>query len=57
VAPLALDALGAAAGNALMVGDDSYGDGGGVALGVRTLVLPRTEGRDHGLGLVLRIIP
>jgi HAD superfamily hydrolase (TIGR01509 family) len=52
----ALDALGAAAGNALMVGDDPFGDSGGAALGVRTLLLPRTEGPTHGLGLVLRII-
>lgn len=53
---LGLDALGAAAGHALMVGDDPFGDAGGAALGVRTLLLPRTEGRSHGLGLVLRLI-
>jgi HAD superfamily hydrolase (TIGR01509 family) len=52
----ALDALGAASGEALMVGDDPFGDSGAAALGVRTLLLPRTEGRSHGLGLVLRMI-
>jgi len=52
---LALDALGAAAGNTLMVGDDPFGDAGGAAIGVRTLLLPRTEGPSHGLGLVLRL--
>jgi FMN phosphatase YigB (HAD superfamily) len=52
----ALDALGTAAGNALMVGDDPFGDVGAAVLGVRTLLLPRTEGSSHGLGLVLRII-
>ncbi len=53
----ALDTLGAAAANALMVGDDPIGDAGAAALGVRTLLLPRTEGRNHGLGLVLRLVP
>jgi HAD superfamily hydrolase (TIGR01509 family) len=52
----ALDALGVSAANALMVGDNPYNDAGAAALGVRTLLLPRTEGRSHGLGLVLRII-
>ena len=52
----ALDALGVMAANALMVGDNPYNDAGAAALGVRTLLLPRTEGRSHGLGLVLRII-
>jgi len=52
----ALDALGVAAGNALMVGDNPYNDAGAAALGIRTLLLPRTEGPSHGLGLVLRII-
>jgi FMN phosphatase YigB (HAD superfamily) len=53
---LALDRLGVDAGHALMVGDDRFGDPGGAALGVRTLLLPRTEGRSHGLGLVLRMV-
>lgn len=51
----ALDALGAAAGHALMVGDNPFDDAGAALLGVRTLLLPRTEGRSHGLDLVLRI--
>jgi len=37
------------------VGDDPFGDSGAAALGVRTLLLPRTEGRSHRLGLVLRL--
>jgi HAD superfamily hydrolase (TIGR01509 family) len=52
---LALDALGAAPANALMVGDNPYDDGAAGALGVRTLILPRTEGRSHGLDAVVRI--
>lgn len=52
----ALDALGVTAGQALMVGDSPYDDNGAAVIGVRTLLLPRTEGPDHGLGLVLRII-
>ena len=52
----ALDALGAEAGQALMVGDNPFDDAGGALLGVRTLLLPRTEGRSHGLDLVIRIL-
>jgi HAD superfamily hydrolase (TIGR01509 family) len=51
----ALDALGARPGQALMVGDNPFDDGGAAALGIRTLVLPRTEGRNHGLDAVLRL--
>ena len=54
---LALDALGALPGNALMVGDNPHDDGGAAALGVRTLLLPRTEGRRHGLEAVLELVP
>lgn len=51
----ALDALDATADQALMVGDNPFEDAGAVALGIRTLLLPNTEGRSHGLGLVLRL--
>jgi HAD superfamily hydrolase (TIGR01509 family) len=54
---LALEALAALPGNALMVGDNPHDDGGAAALGVRTLLLPRTEGRQHGLEAVLELVP
>ncbi|GIM93715.1 HAD family hydrolase [Paractinoplanes toevensis] len=40
------------AGETLMVGDSPRDDIGGVSLGIRTLILPRTEGPVHGLGVV-----
>ena len=52
----ALDALGVTADQALMVGDDPTMDSGAAALGIRTLLLPVTSGRTHGLDLVLRIV-
>jgi HAD superfamily hydrolase (TIGR01509 family) len=52
----ALDALGVPAADALMVGDNPVDDAGAAAIGVRTLLLPRTEGGGHGLGLVLRFV-
>jgi len=52
----ALDALGAAPEHALMVGDNPHDDAGAALLGIRTLILPRTRGRDHGLDLVLKIV-
>jgi HAD superfamily hydrolase (TIGR01549 family) len=48
----ALDVLGIPATSALMVGDSANDDGGGTALGLRTLILPRTWGRVHGLNAV-----
>lgn len=48
----ALDVLGLDAQQALMVGDNAHDDGGGAALGLRTLILPRTAGRVHGLDVV-----
>jgi HAD superfamily hydrolase (TIGR01509 family) len=51
----ALEVLGVPAGQALMVGDSPKDDVGGVSLGIRTLVLPRTEGPVHGLTTVLQI--
>jgi HAD superfamily hydrolase (TIGR01509 family) len=53
---LALDTLGRPADQALMVGDSGRDDVGGTALGIRTLVLPRTIGPVHGLASVLRLV-
>jgi hypothetical protein len=39
-----------------MVGDNPFDDGGAAVLGVRTFILPRTEGRSHGLDTVPRIV-
>jgi HAD superfamily hydrolase (TIGR01549 family) len=52
----ALDRLEVPAGQALMVGDNWRDDAGGAALGIRTLILPRTTGPVHGLGSVLRLV-
>ena len=52
----ALDIVGRPATEVLMVGDAWRDDGAGAALGIRTLILPRTDGAVHGLELVLRIV-
>ena len=52
----ALEALGTAPRHALMVGDSARDDGGAALLGIRTLLLPRTVGRLHGLDAVLRLV-
>jgi FMN phosphatase YigB (HAD superfamily) len=52
----ALDALEVAPEETLMVGDAWTDDGGAAALGIRTLILPRTRGRVHGLDAVLRLV-
>jgi len=52
----ALEAVGAKAENALMVGDNYTDDAGAAAIGIRTLILPRTQGAEHGLDVVLRIV-
>jgi HAD superfamily hydrolase (TIGR01509 family) len=52
----ALEALGVPAGRALMVGDNPGDDAGAAHLGIRTLLLPRTRGAEHGLELVLRLV-
>lgn len=52
----ALDAVGHPPDRVLMVGDNANDDGGGAALGMRTLILPRTAGREHGLGAVIDLV-
>ncbi|WP_256838637.1 HAD family hydrolase [Ornithinimicrobium faecis] len=52
----ALDLLGASAQETLMVGDSWRDDSGAAALGIRTLLLPRTDGPHHGLASVLRLV-
>ncbi len=52
----ALDALDVTAEQTLMVGDSWKDDSGAAALGIRTLLLPRTRGASHGLDLVLRLV-
>lgn len=52
----ALGLLGVAPEEALMVGDSWRDDAGAAALGIRTLLLPRTPGRTHGLAAVLRLL-
>lgn len=51
----ALELLGVPAAEALMVGDSWRADAGAAGIGIRTLLLPRTEGPEHGLDLVLRL--
>lgn len=52
----ALDRLGLAATDVLMVGDNANDDGGGTHLGIRTLILPRTAGGTHGLTAVIGLV-
>ena len=52
----ALATVGAKPANALMVGDSESHDAGGVPLGIRTLILPRTGGAAHGLRTVLGVV-
>lgn len=51
-----LDALGLPATRVLMVGDNANDDGGGASVGLRTLILPRTSGRVHGLSAVTSLV-
>ena len=52
----ALRALGLAPTQVLMVGDNSLDDAGAAAIGIRTLLLPRTSGGgERGLGIVPRL--
>lgn len=52
----ALKLLDAEGGQTLMVGDSARDDVGGASLGIRTLILPRTQGPVHGLSAVLRLV-
>ena len=53
----ALDAVGAAPGEALMVGDHAEADGGAVGCGIRTLLLPMSPaGGTHGLAAALALV-
>jgi HAD superfamily hydrolase (TIGR01509 family) len=52
----ALEALDVRPERALMVGDSWQDDAGAAQLGIRTLLLPRTSGPTHGLGLVLGLV-
>jgi len=51
-----MEALAVMPEQALMVGDNPHDDAGAARLGIRTLLLPRTRGRVHGLEMVLRIV-
>jgi len=53
---IALERLGMPASAVLMVGDNAHDDGGAAALGMRTLILPRTSGRVHGLAAVTALV-
>ncbi len=52
----ALAAVSCAPTEALMVGDSGRDDTGGVELGLRTLIIPRTRGPVHGLAAVTRLV-
>ena len=52
----ALQRLGRPAEQTLMVGDSASADVGGTALGIRTLILPRTARPVRGLAAVLRLV-
>ena len=52
----ALAALGSTPPETLMVGDSWQDDAGAAGVGMRTLLLPRTDGPEHGLDLVLRLV-
>ncbi len=53
---IALERLALPAADVLMVGDNAHDDGGAAALGIRTLILPRTSGRIHGLAAVTALV-
>ena len=53
---LATNLLGVSTDQTLMVGDSWRDDAGAAALGIRTLILPRTIGPVHGLASVLRLV-
>ena len=51
-----LNSIDSTAAETLMVGDSGHDDVGGTALGMRTLVLPRTRGPLHGLAVVVGLV-
>jgi HAD superfamily hydrolase (TIGR01509 family) len=53
---IAAERLGLPAHELLMVGDTVDDDGAAAHLGMRTLILPRTQGTTHGLEQVLRLV-
>jgi len=54
---LALDAIGRAPADVLMVGDNPANDGAAVAAGIRTLLLPHPRrGERRGLDVVLQLV-
>ena len=52
----ALELLDVPGRRTLMVGDSPRDDVGGAVLGIRTLILPHTDGPVHGLGAVPRLV-
>ena len=52
----ACEAIDIAPEHLLMVGDNALDDGGAGAVGMRTLILPRTSGPIHGLATVLGVV-
>jgi HAD superfamily hydrolase (TIGR01493 family) len=50
------EAIGVGPEDLLMVGDNAVDDGGAGAVGIRTLIRPRTPGPVHGLATVLGVI-
>lgn len=52
----ALERLEVGAHETLMVGDSWHDDAAAAALGIRTLILPRTDGPLHGLDVVVRLV-
>jgi HAD superfamily hydrolase (TIGR01549 family) len=50
------DSIGIGPENLLMVGDNAIDDAGAGAVGIRTLILPRTAGPIHGLATVLGVV-
>jgi len=53
---VALELLDLPSDDVLMVGDTANDDGGATHLGIRTLILPRTAGRVHGLAAVTALV-
>jgi HAD superfamily hydrolase (TIGR01509 family) len=52
----ALDVIGVPADRTLMVGDNFRDDAAAAALGIRTLILPRTRSTTRGLASVIRLM-